>query len=229
MAIIEEDFLALSKQLYPSGRAFWIPAEGVFEGLCSALNLEKVKFYSDALSLYDDLLPDNNNFSADDATVWERIYGLQSNGNLTLDQRKAALFQVMSFPGPQPARQHYLFIQGELQEAGFNVFVYENIAGQTPFDVSGDPSIFTYIEHGDIEHGDQQHGLTYNNKIANSINKKDDLLFNVGSDLSATFFIGGPTLGSFANVPLTRHDEFRQLILKFKPLSTVGFLFIHYT
>lgn len=234
---IEDDFLALSKSLYPTGRAWWIPEDGAFEGLCRALNLEKIQFYNDSTGLYNDLLPDNDNFSEDDATVWERIYGFGNNASLTLDQRKQALLQAMSFPGQQPARSHYLFIQSELQAAGFPVYVYENIfpdgmggwKTKTPFEVSGDSSIFTQVRYGQVQYGQARYGNVYNNKIANSIHESDDLHFDLGGSLVSTFFIGGPTLGSFANVPLARHDEFRQLILKLKPVQNVGFLFIHYT
>jgi hypothetical protein len=347
----EDDFLLLSKQLYPHGRAFWIPEDGSFEGLCRALNTEKIQFYNDGLSLYNDLLPDNSGFSSDDADVWERIYGLGSNSGLTLDQRKQALLQAMSFPGQQPARSHYLFIQSELRAAGFDVYVYENIyiqlspeltngplissggvwydgdnngasygssifpgnlaggelrtapilvfgkkyrvtihfnqvnhpveikaggiqilavpaivgtytidftylgglprvavhdnfgfnsivssfsvveiltATKTPVEVSGDTSLLEAVQYGQVEYGQADYGYVFTNKIANSINESDDLYFDIGSDLSATFFIGGSTIGSYANVPLSRHDEFRQLILKLKPVQNVGFLFINY-
>lgn len=123
---LEDDFLKLSKQLYPTGRAFWMPEDGTFEGLCIALNKEKINFFNNALSLYDDILPDNANFTEDDATIWERIYGLQGNYVLSLELRKAALIQAMGFPGAQPARQHYKFIEQELRTAGFDVTIYEN-------------------------------------------------------------------------------------------------------
>jgi len=233
---IEDDFLALSKQLYPTGRAWWIPEGGAFEGLCKALNKEKVQFYNDSTSLYDDILPDNNNFSASDATVWERIYGLGGNANLTLTQRKQALLQAMSFPGQQPARSHYLFIQSELQAAGFNVYIYENIfpdgmggfKTKTPQEVSGSSSILSAIRYGQANYGQVRYGQAYNNKIANSINDADDLNFDLNGSLVSTFFIGGTTLGSFATVPSARHNEFRQLLLKLKPVQAIGFLFISY-
>jgi len=50
-----------------------------------------------------------------------------------------------------------------------------------------------------------------------------------GVFLTRILFVGGVTVGSFANVPLARKNEFRQLILKSKPLHAVGYLFINYT
>jgi len=52
--------------------------------------------------------------------------------------------------------------------------------------------------------------------------------FNIGSNLTSTFFIGGAVLGDFVNVDLLRRDEFRQLILKTKPVQTVGYLLVDY-
>ena len=231
---IEDDFLSLSKQLYPHGRAFWIPEGGTIEGLCKAVNSEKIQFFNDATSIYGDLLPDNDNFSAVDATIWERIYGLSGNAILLLSQRKQALIQAMSFPGQQPARCHYLFIQAELQAAGFNVYIYENIfpngsggfKTKTPFEVSG--VAFPGVQYGQFNYGQSQYGQKSSNKIVNFIKDSDDLHFNLGGSLVSSFFIGGNTLGSFANVPASRHNEFRQLILKLKPVQNVGFLFINY-
>lgn len=46
--------------------------------------------------------------------------------------------------------------------------------------------------------------------------------------LRATFFIGSDTLFNPVNVPLSRKDEFRQLILKLKPAQTIAWLFVNY-
>lgn len=46
--------------------------------------------------------------------------------------------------------------------------------------------------------------------------------------LKSTFFIGGSTLGEFANISEERKKEFRQTILKLKPAQTVAFLYINY-
>lgn len=233
---VSDDLLAADRQLYPTGRAFNLPPGGTIEGLHIALNVSQEQAYSDILSLLSGLLPDNSGFTADDATNWERIYGLTKNSGLPLEDRITALYQKFAFPGGQKARQHKNFLEGQLQQAGFDVYVYENIfpdgmggyMTKTPYEVSGDPSVFTSVQYGDGQYGDNQYGQYYTNKIANSITDEGDLHFDLAGDLSATFFIGGSVLGSFANIPLDRHDEFRQLILKYKPASTVGFLFINY-
>jgi hypothetical protein len=233
---ISDDLLAADRQLYPTGRAFAMPEGGTMEGLHKALNISQEQAYRDSLTLLAGLLPDNDGFTEDDASNWERIYGLTENSILPLEQRMDALYQKIAFPGGQPARQHYLYIQNELQTAGFNVYIYENIFSdgmggwttRTPYEISGDSSILSYVRYGQVQYGQQRYGYRYNNIIANSIDEAEDFYFDLAGDLSATFFIGGPTLGSFADVPANRHDEFRQLILRLKPASTAGFLFINY-
>lgn len=235
--VIANDLLALSHQLYPSGRCWWMPKGGDMEKLHKGLNESFDQGYSDMLTLFSGLLPDNDGFTESDASNWERVFGLTVSAGVSLDDRKAAIYQKLAFPGGQPARENYLYIQGELQLAGFNVYVYENIfpdgmggfTTKTPFEISGDSSIFTTVRYGQVQYGQARYGTVYNNKIANSIYEADDLHFDIGGDYTGTFFIGGATLGSFANVPLARHDEFRQLILQLKPTHNVGFLFINYT
>jgi hypothetical protein len=93
--------------------------------------------------------------------------------------------------------------------------------------------VFSDVQHGVFQHGDMQHssgeGLEYNNKVVNSIDKEQDFQFRTyGGELKHTFFIGGSPLGTFASVPASRELELRQLILKIKPVQTVGFLFVNY-
>lgn len=231
-----DKIVQLTKQLFPTGRAFKIPNDGVLDNLNKALGAIGSNTYADAVGILDALLPDNNNFTTDDATDWERRLGLISNPLVPLADRKMAIRRKMSSPGLNPAKGHYLYIQSQLQAAGFNVFVYENrfvsypdgFETKTPLEVSLDPNIFQSVEHGDFQHGDAQHGGIYNNKIVNNIDEAKDLIFNEGTNFRRTFFIGGDPIGSFATVDINRKAEFRQLILKLKPLNTLGYLFIQY-
>lgn len=230
-----DKLLMLARQLYPTGRAYRMPTDGYLEGLHKALGLTEAIAYVDFISPLNNMLPDNDGFTEDDATDWERRLGMISNPALSLEDRKQAIYRKMNFPGSQPARQSASFLQFQLQLAGFDVFIYENIfpdgmggyIARQPLDVSGG-SGGTEFEHGMYEHGTHEHGIYWGNIIANKINETEDNNFVLPSDLSATFFVGGPTLGSFANVDEDRKDEFRQLLLTLKPASTVGFLFINY-
>ena len=60
--------------------------------------------------------------------------------------------------------------------------------------------------------------------MANNLDPEIDNLFNVGTDFRSTFFIGGKDLGSFADVKKERELEFREIILRVKPLHNVAFL-----
>lgn len=209
------------------------------ERLHLGLSISEDKAFNDALAVLNSILPDNVFFTADDASDWERRLGMISNPLVDLEDRKLAIARKLSYPGVQPAHGHYLYLQNQLNKAGFNVYVYENrfpnypddgtYYTQTPLDVSGDPSILDEVQHGDIQHGDSQHGIRYNNVIANYIDEEKDKAFDIGGSWRCTFFIGGSPLGTFASVPAVRKDEFRELILKVKQVQDIGFLFINYT
>jgi len=225
---------ALTTQLFPTGRAFKQPVNGWMSGLVSALSLSENRAYTDALSILYAILPDNNNFTAEDATDWERRLGLITNEAVPLADRKQAIQRKMNHPGDIRARQHFLYVEGQLQAAGFDVYVYENrfsdgMGGyytQSPFDIIGGGTL--ELQHGDAQHGDAQHGGSFSNIVANYIDEDLDSAFYISPDLRSTFFIGGTPLGTYANVSAARKDEFRQLILKLKPAQTVAYLFINY-
>ena len=211
-----------------------MPKDGFFEKMHVGLILSEVRAYEDGLSVLDSALPDNDNFTEEDATQWERRLGLISNSSVSLANRKLAITQKMAHPGDIYGRQHYLFLERELQAAGFDVYVYENrfpaypdgYETQTPEEVTGNS--FTASQHGDFQHGDLQHGGSVYPLIANSIDSSIDSSFNLGANLRATFFIGGPTVGSYADVDSERELEFRQLILRVKPTHMIGILLINY-
>ena len=52
--------------------------------------------------------------------------GLDDSG--TLEERKAAILRVLSYPNNIPERQSKSFIEDQLQLAGFNVYIHENTA-----------------------------------------------------------------------------------------------------
>lgn len=236
MSILSK-ILELTKLAYPTGRAFRITPGSDMEKLHTGLALSEARAYEDGLAILDSILPDNSNFTADDATDWERRLGLIYSPMVSLADRKLAIKRKMNHPGTIPARQHYLYLQGQLQAAGFNVYVYENrfalyptgFETKNPLVVSSGVGAYKF-RHGQFLHGQKQHGVMYNpfNRVINHIEESRDATFNVGNNLRYTFFVGGSPIGTFANVDVNRKDEFRQLILKIKPAQTVGFLFINY-
>lgn len=84
-----------------------------------------IRLYDYIFSLLDITIPDNENFSETDASNWERVFGLFNTG-LTLEDRKTSILRKMTYPNGVPDRAHYLFIQEQLQAAGFPVYITEN-------------------------------------------------------------------------------------------------------
>lgn len=224
---IFQKFQILTRSLYPTGRAFKMPYTGFFDKLNNGLILGEERAYNDFVSTFDSVFPDNNNFTTDDADDWERRLGLITNPAVSLTDRKAAIIRKLNFPGRNPARGHYKYIESQLQLAGFNVYVHENIPAAAP-STYGYPNVLQPVRHGTIQHGQLAHGSTYYNKVANYIDESRDASFNLGGTFACTFFIGGFLIGTTANVPIARKDEFRQLILKLKQTQVVALLYVNY-
>lgn len=227
MEVFAKIFKAV-KSLFPTGRAFFVPLGGIKEGLLLGISEPLNTAYGDSTNIMDVILPDNDNFTEDDATDWERRYGLISNPDVPLEDRKQAIIRKMAFPGQAKARQSLTYFQAQLQAAGFNVYVYENLTNFSPESVAGS-SILSDIEYGDVEYGEEDYGVYYNNKIVNYIQEGKDDHFNEGGSFRASLIIGGSILGTYANVNVDRKDEFRQLILNLKAGQYVVYLLINYT
>ena len=250
-----EQIQNLFRQLLPTGRAFRLPVNGYGDKLNKALSLSENKAWTDALSTFDSAIPDNINgtFTHADATDWERRLGLvqyspdaytlvpqhfphppiQVPTQPPLATRIQAILQQYNYPGPILARGFWKYIQDQLRLAGFDVYVYENrffVGGnwvtKTPFQVGGGGLVEE--QHGDFQHGDGVHGGVWGKLIANSVINSIDQQFFVSPNLRSTFFIGGATVGSWAYVPSEQEEQFRQLVLKLKPVQTVAYLFVIY-
>lgn len=118
--------LTITKRFYPKGWAFRIPTGGLLEKMHAGLIISEDLALTSAISVLDSIIPDSDNFTAEDATDWERRLGLITNSSTPLFDRKLAITRKMNHPGTIKARQHYLFLERELRNAGFDVRVYEN-------------------------------------------------------------------------------------------------------
>lgn len=222
----------LSIQLYPTGRAWYRPENGIWEKFHEAINRSFAGVIEEGKLFIDGSLPDNDNFTELDATLWEFRLGLITNESIDLETRKSAIRRKLGHPNNIKARQHPLFIQSQLRLAGFDVYVHENtIPYQNPADIAAINLL--ELQHGGIgvdetQHGNStQHGGESFDVIANSIEEVET--FAIGEDnLWATFFIGGEILGTLAEVPYNRLREFKELVIKLKPAHTVAFSFITY-
>lgn len=229
-------FLTISKQLYPTGRAFKMPFGGYLEQLHKALSLSEERADKVIREILDHTIPDNALFDTDDATEWEKRLGLITNTETELPFRVSAITRKINYPGTQRARQNYRYLQNQLTLSGFDVTVYENrfpdgaggFTTQDPITLSGGSGA-SINQHGtSSQHGTTQHGGGFGNKVVNSIDENVDFYFDGGPSLRNTFFVGGSPLGTFADIPASRKLEFRSLILKIKPAHTIGYLFVNY-
>jgi len=224
----------LAKQLYPTGRAFKLPKGSRIELFQNSINEPLQDWYDDLFSLYDQLLPDNDNFTDEDAQIWEVRLGIKTTG--TLEQRKLAIARKLNHPGNTLGRMSLEYFQGQLQAAGFNVYVHRNKFddGQGGYTVinPGDGT-GSYTQHGSARHGVSVHGISgfiYDSIIANHVDKSMEITPIYSDDqLKSTFFIGGQNFPNIASVPIVRESEFRKLILSLKSQCMVGYLLINYT
>lgn len=245
----------LRRRLYPSGRAFLMPKDGNFDKLNDVQSEMEADAYDDALSILYTILPDNPNFTPDDAKRWEERLGLIVDPpGVSFSDRKSAIIRKMNHPGGILARQSWDYLQQSLQLAGFDVYVHENLNaftiqqvlslnptfanwGQNNFgqmnfgDVQSYFSqYFSAINFGNANFGQFNWGqkFFYNQKVINHIDYQLDIYYNT-LNWKQVFYIGGQNLGDFADVPLARREELRQLILRIKPVQSIGYLLINYT
>lgn len=223
----------LVKQLYPTGRAFRLSSNSQFARLHDAFNEQLQPAIDSIKSLYDQMLPDNPNFTEEDAAVWERRLGLVGGG--TLEERKLAIARRLNHPGNTLGRLSQSYFQSQLRAAGFDVYVHKNRfddgAGGfmviNPGDGTGD-----YTQHGPTRHGVAVHGTTgfpYDSIIANHVDPSLEPTPNFSNtQLRATFFIGAEVFPNRANIPAARETEFRKLVLTLKPQPAVGYLLVNY-
>lgn len=221
--------LLLTKNLYPTGRAWIMPEKSELKNLHDSFNTSYARLVLDANATIDSTIPDNDGFDIDDIGLWEFRLGLISNPLVPIDDRRQAVLRKLAYPANVKARQHPLYIESQLQTAGFDVFIHENTKPyQTPEDIISVSAL--NVQHGEpTQHGDAtQHGSGSFDVIANSLDPNE--IFNIGGDdkLFATFFIGGLNLGDIAEVPIERQIEFRELVLKLKPAQTVAFTLINF-
>ena len=81
-----------------------MPENSYLENLMYALSLSENQAYNDALAIQNSILPDNAEFTADDATDWERRLGMIISPLVDLELRKLAIRRKMNHPGDIKAR-----------------------------------------------------------------------------------------------------------------------------
>lgn len=227
------DFFKMVALLYPTGRAYDLPEGSQFANLHAGINLSLVQAALDAAAMIDATFPDNLNFDAGDATLWEYRYGIEYNQALSLQQRMANLYQAMAFSQGISGQESPQYIEYALRQAGFDVRIYQNIFfdgggnlyQKTPAQVLG--TVVDITQFGaPTEFGvATEFGGGNFNVIANSETAES---YTPGGNLWATFFIAGATISTIANISKFRQVEFRRLVLKLKPAHLVAFLLVNF-
>jgi hypothetical protein len=217
-----KDILKLTKQLLPTGRAWKVPVDGTLEKLLLGLAESEVRADNFAVSTLNRILADNDSFTAADAAEWERRLALPVLPSYaSLSKRKAIILRKYAFPGGQINRQNYNYIQSQLQLAGFDVYVHENLGGAIAITYTNN------FQHSfDTEHGyDTEMGSSDIDLIANSATKGES--FTLDSSRGC-FFICGETYPNHGIVSPDLISSFRQLVLALKPANTVAICLIDY-
>lgn len=214
MIISYDNIIKLTKQLFPTGRAWKIPYGSNIYKLLYALGKSEQRALQFAINTLDRILPDNDNFTADDAAEWERRLAINAGtGYIPLEIRKSTILRKYQFPGGFLNRQNYRYIEAQLQLAGYDVTVTENtdpIPSTSPIEhsLSTEHSLLTV--HGSAIVGDI---------IANSIKIGENI--NIDTQLGV-FYIDG-------SIPQNSIEGFRLLVLTLKPVNTVALLRLTYT
>lgn len=233
----EREFVDLTNQLYPTGRAWRILNGNNLEKLHKAINDIFIQVQDDSYALINTAIPDNEFFTIEDCLYWEGKLGLITNPLLTLEQRRSIILNKLAFPKNIKARQSLKYIQKQLNDYGFTgVKVYENKF----LDANGNyyymnPKDLAALAQLETQHGQQTqhgnstlHGDSNFDIIANEVN---DEVYSIGGDqnLWATFYIASPvSLTEKGHVDFNRKTEFKELVLKLKPAHTAAFTFINY-
>jgi len=214
MTVSFDNIIKLTKQLFPTGRAWRIPYGGNLYKLLYALGKSEQRALQFAINTLNRILPDNDDFTTDDATEWERRLAINAGtGYIPLETRKSTILRKYQFPGGFLNRQNYRYIEAQLQLAGYDVTVTEND--------SAIPSIST-IEHGlTTEHSLlTEHGSAIaGDMIANSIKIGENITIDT---YLGVFYIDG-------DIPQNSIEAFRLLVLTLKSVNTVAFLRLTYT
>ena len=222
-----DQILKLTKQLLPTGRAWWLPTGSNIRKFWYALGKSEATAYDFVKSILNQILPDNDEFTADDAALWENRLNLKVNPpGLTLDERKTLIARKYAFPGSFIYRQNWRFVEYQLQLAGFPCWIHEN---RFP-DGGGFEYLYWYeitiLQHSIYtQHGYQsQMGDPGMDLVANESDYPEPFEIGAQENYKGIFFVGGETFPDTFNVSEDLVTELRKLILTLKPANTVAVL-----
>jgi len=204
-----------------------MPYNGDGDKFLEAIAESKQDAFDSAISVLDAILPDNSNFTSLDATQWERRLGMIVDNGASLSDRKLAIQRKMNHPGDIQARQSGDYIQQALRDAGFNVTVFWNINRTLLPTPINKKNVFGVNNFGVTNFGILPLVVYPDSEIiANFIDKTKDQSFELGINNNSFFVVCDSVLGTPVDIPLSRREEIRQLILRLKPLHLPCLLFV---
>jgi uncharacterized protein YmfQ (DUF2313 family) len=219
--INENDILKLKKQLLPTGRAFNCAPDSNFETLLLGGSTAEATAFNDSLNIIEGLFSDNDNFLESDCERWENIFGIYSSVNDTLANRKLAIMRRMAFFSNVKGRQSKVYLQYALQLAGFDCYIFE-------YDYIKDK--ITTIAHANNTFHSNSSYLgssvipSHTGYIMNCVEQSEENDLVITNDnLKTMFWIAGADF-SYFEVPIEREIEFRNIVLRIKPLHTIAIL-----
>lgn len=245
----------ITEKLFPTGRAHKVGDVGSNMRLALSDGVERVNDSID--NLIDGVLPDNPNFTIDWCLRHEKMYGLSVYPGDTLQTRVARILSHITPYPQDVGVLSLQSLQDEIDNAGWAgvLYIHENLSGLYPHEVlpqlsypvqSGDGQLadfqlgghdyandysqfYQWFQLADFQLGGGMLGNIpqFNNKIANSLSRFDDLFVNL-SPIENTFYVCGQNLGDIVVLPQSDEIPLRQLLLDIKPLNSVGFLLIEY-
>lgn len=244
--------------LLPKGRAFAIPDNSTMQKLFRGITKSFEPFQEDMRAVTDQLTPLNENFTKEDAGLWERrLWILIKTNAFDFDLRKNIILQKMRFPGGIKGRNSPAYMEFALREAGFDgATVFSNrfpdgsggveavnpIFGDvTAFMDSSDiPPEQMYMDNRDrASGGDSFMGRVGTSQVIQVIlntilpeQGDDDIpLPLTDEELRYSFFVSGARSidpADALHIPKFREIEFREIILQTKPVEALGFLNVIY-
>jgi uncharacterized protein YmfQ (DUF2313 family) len=253
----KQTYAALIRSLLPEGRAYNPQKGGVFDGLIEGVAEVFGDTYRRAREIQDSQIPDNPGFDEGDATRWEIMLGLLLSNTATLSEREQGILRKMRAPGEKKGRSSKLYLQEQLELAGFDTLtVYENRfwdgnnivsipppetyeasltmdmqnPSVNPIEQMDDPGINPLTITGSMMGRLEDEGRQ--KIIANSFFPDGtDATYEYGdaSNLPHIFFIGGAPFPNTADVPATKELALRQLVASIKPAHLAAYLGINYT
>ena len=236
--MIAEKLIAAFKRKFPDSPIWRIPKDGVFDKFIKAIVGDDGTYaqgtlttaVQDAVSILDQMMPDNPNFTLADAHDWYRRLGIPDPGTLDLPTMSAVIMYRLSFPTDPDNELTAAYIQAQLVAAGYTeAIVVKNLTPPRSWHWSALSSWWLETAMcGSFMMCDTMLGtmpmtgsVVRFNKVANSLDPVKDGYVLTLPPYGNTYVI---YLSSSIYYPVSTEPQVRQLILQLKAAQDVVWL-----